>query len=388
MAGEPGTAGSAVSSRQPAPTTRAPKLRNVQALRGVAALVVVAAHFSGTDGFESRVFGSVWTSWSNLPANTGVDLFFVISGLIMVVTTWGSFDAPGSAGRFLWRRITRIYPLYWVVNTAVLALFLLRPDSVSFDESGNPDVVASYLLLPTEGRLPVLVAWSLVYEMYFYLLFTLALLFRRRFLGWVIGLWATATVMLSLGVAALHDGGPGDLDPYLALVASPLNLEFVLGVCVGYAVLRGWIYLPRVVLWIGIVLAVALLTLLGATGWEQFPSAWFRVAGPGVVAAMLVYGAVGVEIRCAMAFPVPLQRLGDWSYSLYLIHVPVLTLLAIVIVRVWSPGVAAHVVALVAVPACVVLCAFLCHRLLEHPMYVYFRGRRPWRILGRTSPEV
>ena len=359
---------------------RTATLANVQALRGVAAAVVVLAHVSGPDGTEKRIFGSEWTTWSNLPANTGVDLFFVISGLIMVVTTWGSFDARGSARAFLYRRVTRIYPLYWLLNTAILALLLLSPGSVSFDNGQHLDagrVLGSYLLLPPEGRLPVLVAWTLVHEMFFYLLFTLALLIGRRWLGWVMAAWVAATVVLSATV--------GESGQWLAIVASPLNLEFVLGVAIGYAVVRGRLVRPRLVLVVGVVAAAVLLASLAASGWEAFPSTWVRVAGPGLVAALLVYGAVGVEVRRAATAPAFLQRLGDASYSLYLVHVPALTLLAAVLAgRVPSGGVA-HAVVLLLVAAYVLAAAFLCHRLVERPLLVFFRHRGSRR---RGSPAA
>ena len=362
---------------------RTTTLANVQALRGVAALVVVLAHVSGPDGMEQRIFGSEWTSRSNLPANTGVDLFFVISGLIMVVTTWRSFDAPGSARGFLYRRVTRIYPLYWLLNTAILALLLLSPGSVSFDDGHHLDaggVLGSYLLLPQDGRLPVLVAWTLVHEMYFYLLFTLALLIGRRWLGWVMATWVAVTVALSATVG-------GTRDPWLALVASPLNLEFVLGVAIGYAVVRSRLVRPRLVLAAGVVAAVALLVLLAASGWESFPSTWLRVAGPGVVAALLVYGAVGVEVRRASVAPGFLQRLGDASYSLYLVHVPALTLLAAVLAgRMPTGGFVHALVLLVLVPAYVLAAALLCHRFLERPMQSFSRRRASRRMVSQPDP--
>ncbi len=351
-------------------------LCNVQALRGVAALIVVAAHFSGPDGFESRVFGSEWTSWSNLPANTGVDLFFVISGFIMVITTWQSFDAPGSARRFLWRRVTRIYPLYWVATTAILLMLVLGPDSGRLEGSGRPDVLASYLLLPQEGRYPVLVAWSLVHEMYFYLLFTASLMLPRRWFGGVMAVWTGFTLALHVAVETdLWDAQSLGTNPFIALMASPINLEFVLGVAVGYAVIRGWVFRPREVLALGVLAAVLVLAHLAWSGWSDFPSPTYRVWGPGVVAALLVYGAVGVEVKGEGTFPVFAQRLGDWSYSLYLVHVPLLSLMSAVLVRLWSPGLFEHVASLFLVPAVVVFCAYLTHALVERPLQNYFRRR-------------
>ena len=342
-------------------------LRNVQGLRGAAALIVVLAHVSGSGEFEGRVFGANWIERANLPANTGVDLFFVISGLIMVVTTWRSFDEPGSARRFLWRRATRIYPIYWLVNTAVVTLYLIDPSSVGF-AGEHPNIISSYLLLPHDGRLPVLVAWSLVYEVYFYLAFSLALLLKRRRFGWSALAWVL--LMLVVHLAFRHTE-----NPYLQLIGSPLSLEFVAGGLIGYALVRGWMFAPGTILTVGIIAFVADLVFLGASGWSFWPSDWSRVLTTGIPAALVVYGACAVETRRRRVVPTAMQRLGDCSYSLYLVHVPMLTLLTRAWPHVLPTGPAFHLVGLLVVPVYVVTGGWLCYRLVERPIQQFFRRR-------------
>jgi exopolysaccharide production protein ExoZ len=340
------------------------------------------AHVSGADGFEERLFGSSWTARSNLPANTGVDLFFVISGLIMVVTTWRTFDAPGSSWRFLLRRIARIYPLYWVINSAVVVLFLVSPSSVSFDEGHHASIWQSYLLLPQDGRLPVLVAWSLVYEMYFYVVFAIALMLGRSRLPWVLGTWVALTVTLSV-VAS------GATNPYLALVASPLSLEFVLGVLIGLAAVHGRFVQPRAVLAVGVLSFCACLVLLALSGWRTFPSEAVRVALVALPAGLVVYGAIGVEVRRGRVVPPFVQRLGDASYSLYLTHVPALTLLAVVLAGRLPTTSLVHAVTIPAALLLVVCGALVCYVVLERPLQVNARRLlRPAARRGLESPEV
>jgi exopolysaccharide production protein ExoZ len=344
-------------------------LRNVQGLRGIAALIVVFAHVSGPLDIEGRYFGHSWISWTNLPANTGVDLFFVISGLIMTLTTWRSFDVPGSARRFLWRRLTRVYPLYWLITTPILLLFLVSPSSVSFDDGSHPSILASSLLLPQNGRMPLLVAWTLVYEMYFYILFAVAMLLGRRWFGWVIGAWSLLTVTLHLVLGATGN-------PYLHLVSSPLSLEFVFGVVIGYAVVRGWLLWPKAVLTVGIGAAAGLLTYLGSSGLKYFPSETFRVLGPGLVMALVVYGAVGLERRHGAIVPGFLQRWGDSSYSLYLIHVPALTALRTVMTKWVPPNPVVHAITIALIPVYLILVSRICYRWVEQPLQRFFRRAR------------
>jgi peptidoglycan/LPS O-acetylase OafA/YrhL len=372
-----GTAGSSTAAAVGKAT-----LYNIQGLRGVAALIVVMAHVSGPDGFEERVFGTSWTARSNLPANTGVDLFFVISGLIMVVTTWRTFDAPGSSRRFLLRRIARIYPLYWVVNSAVVVLFLLSPGSVSFDEGHHASIWQSYLLLPQDGRLPVLVAWSLVYEMYFYVVFAIALLLGRSRLPWALGTWVALTVTLSVVASDVKN-------PYVALVASPLSLEFVLGVLIGLAAVHGRFVQPRAVLTVGVLSFCACLVILALSGWTSFPSQAVRVALVALPAGLVVYGAIGVEVRRGRIVPPFVQRLGDASYSLYLTHVPALTLVAVVLAGRLPTNAVVHAVTLPAVLLLVVCGALICYAVLERPLQVSARRLlRPRARPGLERPDV
>ena len=341
-------------------------LYNIQGLRGIAALIVVMAHVSGTDGFEERVFGTSWTSWSNLPANTGVDLFFVISGVIMVITTWRAFDEPGSSRRFLLRRVARIYPLYWLVNTAVVALFLVSPGSVGFDDGNSATILQSYFLLPQDGRLPVLVAWSLVFEMYFYVVFAVALVLGRSRLAWVIGAWVVLTLALSMLAS-------GATNPWVALVASPLSLEFVLGVLIGLAAVHGGFVRPRLVLALGVLSFGACLAFLAFSGWAVFPSDAVRVALVAMPAGLVVYGAIGVEVKRRRVVPALVQRLGDASYSLYLMHVPALTLLALVLAGRLPTAPWVHALTLPVVLLVVVCGALACYALLERPLQVLAR---------------
>ena len=336
-------------------------LYNVQGLRGIAALIVVVAHILGPRGFEVRVFGSRWMRWVNLPANTGVDLFFVISGLIMVVTTWRTFDRPGSSRRFLLRRIARIYPLYWIVSSAIIFLYVVSPGSVRFQDGQSPNILQSYLLLPHEGRLPLLVAWSLVFEMYFYVVFALALLLGRARFPWVMVGWVAVTLTLYATVGHTTN-------PYLAIVASPLSLEFVLGAVIGLATVHGRLVRPYAVLVVGIVSFAACLVFLGVSGWDQFPSDGVRVLLVAVPAGLVVYGAVAVETRYGRIVAPFQRRLGDVSYSLYLTHVPALTLLAIVLAGRLPTGPVVHALMLPAALVFVVFGALVCYEFLERPL--------------------
>jgi peptidoglycan/LPS O-acetylase OafA/YrhL len=197
--------------------------------------------------------------------------------------------------------------------------------------------------------------------MYFYVVFAFALLLGRARFPWVMGGWVAVTLTLYATVGRTTN-------PYLAIVASPLSLEFVLGAVIGLATVHGRLVRPYAALALGIVSFSACLVFLALSGWDQFPSAGVRVLLVAVPAGLVVYGAIGVETRYGRIVT-PFQRhLGDASYSLYLTHVPALTLL----VTVWAgrlpTGPVVHALMLPAALVYVVFGALVCYALLERPL--------------------
>ena len=114
---------------------------NVQALRAIAALGVVIFHLSL---IENKYFIQhiVPINLGRL-GTAGVDLFFVISGFVMVVVSMGQFGKNGAAVQFLLRRMLRIFPIYWFYTIIVLAVFLAMPQLVNASGGHKANIVAS-----------------------------------------------------------------------------------------------------------------------------------------------------------------------------------------------------------------------------------------------------
>src|ERR1700757_1478274 len=137
------------------------EIRTIQTARAIAANLVIFSHLF--------LVQARYTAGTVLPAFTlygiaGVDLFFVISGFIMVAVA-GRDRGPIE---FLWRRVTRIYPTYWLVSLAVLATALLAPTLVNSSITTPISLWRSFLLIPDRTFPLLAVGWTLVYEMYFY----------------------------------------------------------------------------------------------------------------------------------------------------------------------------------------------------------------------------
>jgi exopolysaccharide production protein ExoZ len=151
----------------------------------------------------------------------GVDIFFVISGFVMWVIS-ASHDTPPH--RFMANRLRRIIPLYWIATIGLATLAALTPTHLPSVKPSLDHALLSLLFIPhynADGRIwPLLVpGWTLNYEMFFYALFTIALLFspRRRLI-------LLSTVMVALVLAgkswAFHN-------PVAATWTGQLSLEFL-----------------------------------------------------------------------------------------------------------------------------------------------------------------
>lgn len=285
----------------------------VQALRGMAAAIVVCHHYVASQAAQGVPVGN----WLLEFGGSGVDIFFVISGFIMTMTQPEGREV--GAGRFLARRLARIVPLYWVLTVAAFAMTAL-PSDIVHARIGFEKFLMSMLFLPyAEAPLDMAadahrayvipMAWTLTYEWLFYLLFAAALalrlppLARLRFIACAFFVFVATGVLLRPAA------------PLLQAATSPLLLEFLLGCVVAVLYMHGM----RLAGWQATLLAVAAWVALANV---FHGSAVTRILCWGPAAGALIAAAVLVGRGCSPENPFIrlLTRLGDISYALYLSH--------------------------------------------------------------------
>ena len=351
---------------QGGPTATRPALRLVQILRAVAALMVVAHHATIMLAERNHLPVGTW-----LNGASGVDLFFVISGLVMTISSAPLRSTPHPARTFLARRIERVVPLYWLVTTIKVAVLLLVP-VLGLNAMGSwTHVVASYLFIPSYNphlamEPVVVVGWTLNYEMAFYGLFALALAWRAR------PLWIIAPPLVGLALWRVLHGPSGPVA--LEFFESTLPLEFLLGVLLGLALphVRRLASLPS--------LGAVLFGLAVLLFWREPNFSVWRGLQWGLPALAVVAGAVGMEGSWGPRSPRWMLELGDASYSIYLVHTFALPAAGLLLSR-WLHLSRGQVFVSLAISMLLSVAAGeLTYRLLERPLTSWFKGRRPTAV--------
>lgn len=306
------------------------KLDFLQAFRGIAALMVVILH--SRINYPPNESNSI-SNWLFSAGGSGVDLFFVISGFIMVYTTRNSNGSFLYTTQFATKRFARIIPVYLVVSIVFYIVMVAAYKIIGADYNfGLKDLFKSLLFIPLDLNnadapffgSPVLhVGWSLNYEMYFYFIICISLLFRK--FRWIVFSTWIAFSLVALPYIfgnefSLTGSYRYNFDGYLNIITSPLIWEFVAGVGIGllyFSPLK--IHNPfvaRYIAWISAAFTFWCIVSgvqggVGITHWG-FP--------------MVIMVLCFVIASKTYEFIVPkwLIWLGDISFSLYLVH-PIVT---------------------------------------------------------------
>lgn len=304
----------------------------LQALRGLAALLVMLSHGSFVLGpLESHPLLRAFLESGAI----GVDLFFMISGFIMIYSTWGAPTTWVDASGFLIKRLCRIWPVYAIWT---LVWVVAREGSLA---AGPPiDIVKSLVFLPLSidyppfyGYAALNVGWTLNYEILFYVLFAISMLFGR-------GRWAALAIIFAslLIVAPILVQALPTLRPYripifgsalIDMMTNPIIAEFGFGVIVGWIYFRPKSRLP-LMLSLGIMAIFASILI-----WQM--ASHFRYghgfSGWGMTLAPLFFATIYIEKEIRPKTVRWLVWLGDVSFSLYLCHKIVFAVCARLVAR-------------------------------------------------------
>jgi peptidoglycan/LPS O-acetylase OafA/YrhL len=359
----------------PATSGAAAMIANIQFLRAVAAIMVVVHHIRPfVNGIHPGAF------MTDIGA-AGVDIFFVISGFVMV---YANRDLTRSSQQFWRERAVRILPLYWIVTFVIVALYAIGFRPVGLHGWSWGDLVTSLLLWPNvrvDGvNEPILtLGWTLIYEAFFYAIFGLMLSLKSL----TRAVSATSVVFGLLVLAGLVMKPTNFAGQYYT---SPLILEFLAGCGLGLAYLGSDLFTRpawRQVLWPLVGTAIALVVLGdGMARAAIFSNGWMRVALVGVPAAGIVAATIALEASGRRVTDRLLLLLGSASYAIYLAHMLVLQGTWKALAKLLPQGVPAvsALMALTAV-AMAIAAGVVMHRWLELPLTRWLRSGE-WKATG------
>jgi exopolysaccharide production protein ExoZ len=342
------------------------RLESIQALRGIAAILVVGFHAAYTLNARGWTHGlnGFLLEWPRM----GVDIFFVVSGAIMVITTFDQPAGKDAVTSFLKARLARIAPLYWLLTTVMLVLSI-----AANGRNYHPDVrlfLSSYLFFPpaideTGHQFPILsTGWTLVYEMWFYVLFALSLFLPRQ---WRVPAVSALLAGSVLAGYAMHLNGA-----VTGVYTSPLLLEFLYGCGIGLAYRHG-VQIGKG--WAALMLAIGVVCLSLSIGHDSGIDDINRFVYWGIPAALVLTGAIYLERNGAWAPSRSLRALGNVSYSLYLSHAIVQLLLAAVLTKLDRNHHLSSDMLWVVFVAVSTAAGFACYRLIEVPLERLARAR-------------
>lgn len=339
------------------PVGREERLGLVEALRAFAAVSIVVFHAAGVVRAQ---FPGADVPMIGLIGDRGVDIFFVLTGFVTVLGGWQPW------ARWLARRLVRIVPLLWIV---VLGFFAVKI-AVLGQGMGWDRLAISLVPIPVALEPAPIIVWTLRHVFLFYAMVALVLA-APRWGGWAMGLWlAGAVVQTGLGMAGTPMTG------LAAFVFSSFHLQFALGGLAAWVWTRGQVtsLVPALA---GIGAGVAFLVAQGL--WPVYRTGTFDYVSPqatgwmlvsGLAIAAMVYGLARAEGM--VRIPGLVRHLGAASFAIYLVHGPLMGMLA----KIW---VAAGLPPTDWIGAALVLAALgggmVLHHAVERPMTAWAMRR-------------
>ncbi|WP_407165416.1 acyltransferase family protein [Bradyrhizobium sp. ORS 111] len=333
------------------------QLLTIQYLRGVASVMVVLHH--------------IRNPWPNLynplerfaMGEAGVDIFFIISGVVMYVSS--RIETPAV---FAGLRLIRVAPLYWILTLCAASLLLMSGGAKPGFALVN-DVMLSAMFFPHHSSIfqgtiwPVLnPGWTLYFEMFFYLIFTIGLFFRKPLLI-SLGL---ISLLVALGLVVSTDESIFHSYTHpLLMYTHPLMLEFAAGIVLG------WLFLNEKIPNVWLLLPVGFVTLFAVHA-LQLPHLYLL---NGLCAALIMLGAVAAERSFKIRDIGWLRLLGDASYSIYLTHALTLFVFRRLFLRLPVEGVLQFASFAILAATASLAVGFVVYFKVERPMTRWLRSR-------------
>lgn len=342
--------------------TQPRKFDLIQTFRGIAAVLVLLHHTSLSSSVRN---GYVYLGGLVTPGWAGVDFFFVLSGFIIFYISHKDIGNCNKSRIFITNRIKRIYPIYWLITLSIIVVFHFFSSLGDKYDTSPLVILKSIFLWPQQ--LPLLkVSWSLSYEMLFYLLFTLVIIFGMRFAFLITIPWILLILFKLVGILTF----PGS-----NFLLNPHNLEFIAGCLAAYLTINklpksGYIY----ILLIGILGFI--LSWVGGMNHLILQDYTSGILCFGISSFFVILGASSIESRKVLKVPKSLIFLGDASYSIYLTHTPIIVALLTLFKKLNVLQHSGTFIQLTVIWIITLFFGLLCYKCIEKPLILYLRNNK------------
>lgn len=339
------------------------KIYSLQYLRALAALFVVLYHIN--DYFLEKYQYTFLLGVFKV-GYVGVDIFFVISGFIILYIHFNDIGKRDRFKMYLTKRFIRIFPLYWLISLAVIPLYFLFPNFGNGTQRDIEVIIKSLFLIPQENSPILVVAWTLSYEVLFYLIFgTFFIATSKRLARYgFIFLWIVGII-----IAVVTDKYISD-SIFSKFLFNPYNLEFILGALVAVLFRFKLNYKLSI-----ITFSLGITTFIIAWVSQYFNLLIINnhILIWAIPSFLIVLGFIIWE----MNFKVPISNiflyLGDASYSIYLIHFPAIYFLNKIFVYFNAQNKIGLLSMSLTTAILSIIAGCICHKLIEKPLIKVFQ---------------
>ncbi len=290
------------------------RLEALTELRGIATLVVLLHHGATwiflPQNFNTEFFGGILRQ-----GDLGVNIFFVLSGFVIAYSNQKDGRPLRELLIYFLRRAARIFPMYWIAFVAAVPIYWKFAPAALGEVSLNR-ILHDLLLIPYNNNTMLPGAWTLIFEMIFYLLFIPMLVNRKvgTFIWTILVICILATVV----------GGAKWTNPWGSRLFSLYVIQFAGGMGAYYWSLRQSLSLhtAHLLVWSGTLLMVLFAVVECITRKDWIPANLHYAACTVVIILGLVNLPSRPSAPSGRVFRI-LQVLGLYSYSIYLFHIPV-----------------------------------------------------------------
>lgn len=299
------------------------KLELIQVFRGLAASAVLLCHCDMIleEMFSQRFLSNVFSF-----GGAGVDFFFVLSGFIIFYIHAKDIEQPTKAKAFAIKRLIRVYPLYWLVlglkmSSSWMSISWMSSYDSALKSRTAIEIIKAITLFPQDKTLVASgflgVSWTLSFEVFFYFMFGLAIVFPRKIMLPIVGLWLSISLANLIGIVPLNSSSLLD-----SFWFSPLNLEFALGCLAAYLLQRYQFSHGLFILSFGLFLLSVSIAIDIYTSTHNLPSLTkhLSVLFYGIPCWVLIMGGVTLESEKTIHIAPIFSAIGNASYSIYLMH--------------------------------------------------------------------